>query len=305
MTSQIARRRFFQTAGMGALAGAGLALSGKGTQNPPAATSPQFPRLLIGLCAYSYKKPLDAGKMTMEDFLLKCVELGVHGADMTAYWFRASSDPAYLLSLRHLAFKNGLPFTGVGSGPDMLEGDKVKRQEIVTELKKWVDITETLGASHMRVFAGRLPKGATTAQGLEWTIESMKTLVDYSAKKGITLGVETHGGITQRADTTLELLHRVDSPYLGITLDITHFLGESEEMYKQIEACVPYATMTHIRDKFDNQTPIDLDRVWQMFAKQGYKGYMALEFEARADPMAGVPPMLEKMKALSKKYSSV
>jgi hypothetical protein len=63
----------------------------------------------------------------MEDFILKCVEMGVHGADMTAYWFKSSDGPgnincpkgmsmdsdgyrygdrAYLRSLRHLAFKN-------------------------------------------------------------------------------------------------------------------------------------------------------------------------------------------------------
>ena len=305
MTSQLARRQFFQAAGVGALAGAGLALSGKAQGNPPATAPVQYSRLLIGCAAYSFLKVLDAGKMTMEDFILKCVAMGVHGADMTAYWFRSSGDPAYLLSLRHLAFKNGMPFTGVGSGPDMLEADKTKRREIVDELKRWVDITETLGAPHMRIFAGRLPKDVTTEQGLQWTVESTKALVDYSARKGIVLGVETHGGITQRADTTLELLHRVDSPYLGITLDITHFIGNSDEdMYKQIEACVPYATQTHIRDHFDNGSPIDLDRVWQMFAKHGYRGYMTLEYQGD-DPLTGAPPMVDRMKALSKTYSSV
>lgn len=304
MTSQMARRQFFRTAGMSALAGAGLALSGRSQENSAPTTPAPHPRLLIGCAAYSFLKVLDPGKMTMEDFILKCVAMGALGADMTAYWFRAT-DRAYLLSLRHLAFKNGVPFTGVGSGLDMLEADPAKRQEILDELKRWVDITETLGASHMRVFAGRLPKGATTEQGLQWTAESMRTLVEYSARKGITLGVETHGGITQRADTTLDLLHRVDSPYLGITLDITHFIGDSDEdMYKQIEACIPYATQTHIRDHFDNHRPIDLDRVWQMFAKQGYRGYMTLEYQGE-DPLAAAPLMVERMKALSKKYSSV
>ena len=304
MTSQIARRQFFRTAGMGALAGVGLAVSGKSGDTPPATTSAEYPRLLIGCAAYSFRKILQPGNMTMEDFILKCVQMGALGADMTAYWFR-STDRPYLLSLRHLAFKNGVPFTGVGSGPDTLQADPVKRQQVVDELKKWVDVTETLGAPHMRVFAGRLPKGATTQQGVDWTVEAMKPLVDYAAGKGIVLGVETHGGITQRADTTLELIHRIDSPYFGMTLDITHFLGASdEEMYKQIDACIPYATQTHIRDHFDNHNPIDLDRVWRMFAQHGYKGYMTLEYEG-ADALTNAPTMIERMKALSKKYSSV
>lgn len=97
--------------------------------------------------------------------------------------------------------------------------------------------------------------------------------------------------------TALELIHRVDSPYAGITLDITHFIGDSDEdMYKQIEACVPYATQTHIRDHFDNRNPIDLDRVWQIFARHGYRGYMTLEYAANGDPLTDVPRRIELMK---------
>ena len=305
MNSRIPRRQFIHAAGLGALAGAGLALPGTSAPGQSPASSDQKPRLMVGCCAYSFLRYLDPGKMTMEEFILKGVEMGVDGVDMTAYWFK-STDTDYLLSLRHLAFKNGMPFTGVGSGPDMLVADRDRRREALDEIKAWVDHTDVLGASHMRVFAGILPKGATLAQGLDWTTETMKAACDYAAKKGVVLGVETHAGITQRAENALELLRRVDSPYAGITLDITHFHGDSDEdMYKQIEACIPYATQTHIRDHFDNRNPIDLDRVWQMFAKAGYKGYMSLEYQGREDPMTAAPKMVEQMKALSRKYSSV
>ncbi len=303
MNSRIHRRKFMQSAGLGALAGAGLALPQKTAEGQTPAT--QKPRLLVGLCAYSYLKYLDAGKMTMEEFILKGVELGVNALDMTTYWLR-STDSDYLLSLRHLAFKNGLPFTGVACGPDLLQADKDLRRQNLEEVKTWVDRTDLLGASHLRVFAGLLPAGVTTAQGIEWTVESMKAACDYAAKKGITLGVETHAGVTQKADAALEIIHRVDSPYAGITLDITHFLGDSDEdMYKQIEACIPYATQTHIREIFDNGHPIDFDRVWQMFAKAGYKGYMSLEYQGREDVMVAAPRIVERMKTLGRKYSSV
>jgi sugar phosphate isomerase/epimerase len=305
MNSRIPRRQFIQTAGLGALGGAGLALSENRAEGQSPATTDQKPRLLVGCCAYSFLKYLEAGKMTMEEFILKGVELGVNALDMTTYWLK-STDTDYLLSLRHLAFKNGMPFSGAACGPDMLQADKDRRREVLEEIKAWVDRTDVLGASHLRVFAGRLPQGAAAAQGLDWTVECMKAACDYAAKKGITLGVETHSGITQKADTTLELIRRVDSPYAGITLDITHFVGDSDEdKYKQIEACIPYANQTHIRDHFDNHDPLDLDRVWQMFAKAGYKGYMSLEYQGREDVMTAAPKLVEQMKGLSRKYSSV
>jgi len=312
MNSIIARRQFIRTAGAGALAGAGLALPGMSSGSPsaPAASAPS--RLLIGCTAFSFGKPLGAKKMTMEDFILKCVEMGVGGAEMTAYWLK-STDRDYLTSLRHLAFKNGVTLTGVGSGPDsrlhLLDADADKRQAMQEEMKRWIDITDTLGASHMRIFAGSLPPGVSTAQGMDWAVESMKVVCDYSATKGITLGVETHGGIALKGEPSLELIRRVDSPFAALSLDIQHLTGDEdsdEERYKQIEACVPYTAQTHITDRFDNHRPIDLDRIWQLFSKHRFRGYMSLEYtNSELDVFTGAPQMIERMKGLSKKYSSI
>jgi sugar phosphate isomerase/epimerase len=87
----------------------------------------------------------------MEDFILKAVELGVYGVDITIYYLK-SSDPAYLVSLRHLAFKNGLPFSGAAIGTNMCQPDPAKRAQELEKINKWVDATEWLGASHLRVF---------------------------------------------------------------------------------------------------------------------------------------------------------
>jgi sugar phosphate isomerase/epimerase len=305
MKSSMQRRRFLQTAGVAALGGAGLALTERAPANQAPAPSSASPRLMAGCCAYSYRKYLQHGPMTMEDFILKGVEMGLNGVDMTAYYFK-STDPTYLTSLRHLAYKNGMPFSGVGCGSSMVQADPAKRAAVLEDIKKWVDATEALGASHLRIFGGTLPRGATHGQAVQWIVETMKPACDYSGKKGITLGIEDHSGITQSADVCLDIMRRVDSPYAGINLDITHFVPTpGQDAYAQIEACAPYATHTHIREVFDDQQPIDLDRVWQMFAKAGYKGYMSAEYEGKEDPMTGVSKLIQRIKALDKNYSSV
>jgi sugar phosphate isomerase/epimerase len=296
------RRGFLQSAGLAA-ASSLVAEVRAGAPRPAEGMAPPKPRLLTACCAYSYGKYLEAGKMTMEDFILKAVDLEVVGVDMTAYWLK-SKEPAYLLNLRHLAFKHGIPFSGAACGTEMCEPDAGKRAARVTEIEQWVDVAELLGASHLRVFGGELPPGATVAQGEDWVVEVMKPACDYAAKKGVTLGIESHHGITSMASDIIEILHRVDSPYAGCNLDITHF---PTDPYAQIEALIPYTTMTHIRDHFDEPrpAPIDLERVWQMFAKAGYQGFMAAEYESEEEPATGVPKLVAKIKALCKKYSSV
>jgi sugar phosphate isomerase/epimerase len=262
-------------------------------------------RLFPGCCAYSYLKYFNTGSMTMENFILKAVELEAHSVDITTYWLK-STEPEYLTSLRHLAFKNGVAFSGIAIRTEMCQVGGAIRAEEIRRIQQWVDASEVLGASHVRVFGGDLPGGVSEKQGIEWVVETMKPACDYAAKRGITLGIENHGGITARASAALEILRRVDSPYAGINLDISNFEGKTdEEMYSDVQACVPYATHAHIRDVFGtSKRPIDLDHVWRLFVEGGYKGYMSAEYEADEDPMAGVPKLMEKIKTLCRKYSS-
>ena len=72
MRNVLARRSFLQAAG---LAAAGSLVTGPraSARRAEGSASPR-PRLLTGCCAYSYRKYLQSGKMTMEDFFLKAVD---------------------------------------------------------------------------------------------------------------------------------------------------------------------------------------------------------------------------------------
>jgi sugar phosphate isomerase/epimerase len=307
------RRQFVKTVGLGALAGAGMEVIGPkvaAAQSDGNADKSKVARLLPGCCAYSYDEELSHARMTLEDFILKAVDLGVISVDMTVYYLK-STDPEYLHGLRHLAYQHGIVFSGVSCGSSMVQADAVKRANTLSEMKKWVDVTNDLGASHLRVFAGELPPGVKLAEATDWVVESLKAAADYSAKKGITLGLEDHEGVTQTADVCLEIMHRVNSPYAGINLDITNFIASpAQDAYAQIAACIPYATGNiHIRDHFYDHTAVDMDRVWKMLAKAGHQGYVSAEYEASfPDSLpctTGVPKLIDEIKVLCNKYSSI
>jgi len=292
------RREFLKTAGATALMPS-LARGAESRERGQA-------RLLVGCCAYSYSKHFEAGKLTMEGFFRLAADLGVQGVDVTTYWLK-STEPSYLNSLRHLAFKNGLGFSGAAIRTEMCQPDPVKRTEQVSNIQHWTDVADRLGAPHLRVFTGRIPLGATLEQGVQWVVEVMRPACEYASQRGITIGIEDHGGLTARASTMVKILRQVDSPYAGCNLDITNFEAPTdEEMYADIAACIPYASHVHVRDHFGSTgQPLDLERVWQMFAKGEYRGYMSVEYEGEEDSMTGVPKLLDKVKVLCHKYSSV
>ncbi|MGB6693273.1 MAG: sugar phosphate isomerase/epimerase family protein [Terracidiphilus sp.] len=246
--------------------------------------------------------------MTMEDFIRSAVELRLDGVDMTVYYLK-STEPAYLESLRYLAFKNAVAIIGAACGSRTVQGDPAKRADVVNDIKKWVDVAAWLGAPELRLLAGSPPPGVLLAQALDWVVETMKVAVEYSEKKGISLSLENNRGVTQNADACLEVIHRVDSPYAGITIDITHFVpAPSQDAYAQIAACIPYATNAHILNRFDTGSPIDLERIWKLFAQAGFRGYMSLEYDPKpgTEDASGteIPQMISEIRALCGKYSS-
>lgn len=292
------RRDFLKTAGAVAIA--------PGLARAVEVDKPSKARLLVGCCAYSYSKHFEAGKLTMEDFFRKAADLGVRGVDVTTYWLK-STDPEYLNSLRHLAFKNGLGFSGAAIRTEMCQADPAKREEQIKNIQHWIDATDRLGASHLRVFTGDVPAGAMTEQAIKWVVEVMKPACEYGTQRGITIGIESHHGLSARAAEMVEIMRQLNSPYAGINLDISNFEAPTDEaMYSDIAACIPYATHVHVRDHFGStKRAIDLDRVWQMFAEGSYRGYMSVEYEGEEDAEVGVPKLLAKVKTLCRKYSSV
>jgi sugar phosphate isomerase/epimerase len=307
MENNVARRQFLKTAAAGLLAGAGTELFGSASARAqgaePASPVAKTPRLFSGCCAYTYRHEFLNGSLTLETFIQKAVELGLDGIDMTVYYLK-SQDEGYIENLRYLGYKNGVAFSGAACGSSMVQADVTKRAEVLKDIKKWVDVTDRLGAPHLRVFAGKQPAGTSLADATTWVVDTMKAASDYSGKKGITLGLEDHVGVSQSADVCLEIMHRVNSKYAGINIDISHFApSPTQDSYAQIAACIPYVTHTHIRNTFDDGSLIDMDRVWKMFADAGYKGYMSYEGEELNK--AGVPSQIAEIKRLCKKYSSV
>ena len=144
MKNALPRRDFLQSVGLAAAGSLVASASPRAGASQAEGNAERRPRLLTGCCAYSYGKYLAPGKMTMEDFILKAVDLGIDGVDVTTYWLK-STDPAYLLNLRHLAFRHGLPFSGAAIGTEMCQSDPDKRAAEIEKIKKWVDATDIVG----------------------------------------------------------------------------------------------------------------------------------------------------------------
>lgn len=262
-------------------------------------------RLRPAICAYTFREALKAQTMTYEDLVRYAFDHNMDGLDLTVYWFPNPLTDDFLFRVKRLAYQLSVELYSISIRTEMTQATLESQRKEAEGIKKWVDVAEKLGACHIRVFGGRIPQGATEDQAAGWAAEVLKRAAEYSATKGVILGLENHGGITDKAETILRIVKQVDSPWVGVNLDTGNFRTNA---YAQIEMCLPYAVnaqvKTNIRDEAGNVRPSDWDRIFGMFAKAGYKGYLALEYEDKEAPATAVPRLLKQIRELARKYST-
>jgi hydroxypyruvate isomerase len=82
-----------------------------------------------------------------------------------------------------------------------------------------------------------------------------------------------------------------------VNLDTGNF--RTEDPYRDMAAAAPYTL--NVQVKVDvrvggKSQPTDYKRVVQILRDAGYRGYVALEYEAAADPMTAIPGHLAALR---------
>jgi sugar phosphate isomerase/epimerase len=264
--------------------------------------------LRLGLAAYSFRsffkfqknstrevkdRPMDFFK-----FIDFCAAHGCDGAELTSYFFRHQVTREYLIALRRHAFLRGVDISGsaVGNNFSLPKGEA--RDAQIAYVKKWIDHAAVLGAPHIRVFAGREPKGVTRAQADQWAIAGLRECCNYAGKRGIFLGIENHDSIGN-AKSLLDFVKAVDHPWFGVNLDSGNF--RTANPYEDMAAAASFAVNVQLKVELKiagKKEPTDLKRVADILRAANYQGYVALEYEAAADPYSAIPPLLKKLRAI-------
>jgi sugar phosphate isomerase/epimerase len=297
MPSAVARRDFLRT-GIAAAAGvAGLASRGAEATEPIQRSG--SPRLKLSCCAYSFRKYLSGKKKswTMDDFIERCAEWGLDGAELTSYYF-ADTSPAYCHHLRRKCFLAGLDISGTAIGNTFALPPGEKREAQVANVGRWVGLATEMGAPCIRVFGGPIPEGSSPQDATQWAVEALQEAAGPAEERGVYLALENHGGVTASAEGVLRILDGVQSEWVGANLDTGNFHGE--DPYEEIAQVAPYAVNVHlkaeVRAKGQRPEPADFGRIAGILRSANYQGYLSLEYESAEDPIVAVPRLISEIR---------
>lgn len=288
-------RRHFMTTGMAAAAMMGLSPG-----QPAHAIRPiqriGGPRFKTSCAAYSYRELLQNGSMTIMDFLDECAMMGLDAAEPTSYYFPNDVSDAYLYEVKAKAFRLGLSISGTAIGNTFTHPPGDQRNQQLEHCKTWVDRAAVLGAPVIRIFAGNASEGLSEREARNNAIDTIEAACEYAGSKGVFLALENHGGVVATPTGMLEIVREVQSPWFGVNLDTGNF--HSEDPYGDLAAIAPYAINVQLKVEMQYQgesTPADFERLFNILLDAGYRGYVALEYEAEADPMTAIPQYVQVM----------
>jgi sugar phosphate isomerase/epimerase len=307
------RRTFLSTAAKGSLAAiASPLVLPSDLQAVSPFNRPGKANLKLGLAAYSMRDYFkdasharenaapESRQIDMFQFIDYCADLGCEGAELTSYYFPKQLSDAYLLKIKRHAFMRGVAISGTAVGNRFTDLPGPARTEQIAHVNQWIDRAATMGAAHIRVFAGNAPKQGSWKEAVARCIEGLKSCCDYAAKKGVFLGIENHGGIVAEADPLIEIVESIDSPWLGINLDTGNF--HTDDPYGDIAKCAPYAVNVQLKVEIaprgKSKSPSDLSRLIHILRGANYQGFVVLEYEAAEDPWKAIPKHVETLKPL-------
>jgi sugar phosphate isomerase/epimerase len=254
----------------------------------------------IGCCAYSYRKYLTAGEMTLEKFVDIVSDLGVQGVELTSYYF-PSTDAAYLHSLKRHCLVRGVAVSGAAVGSKLTLASDEERAAEIRMVKDWLWNARELGAPELRVFAGATPEGHTDDEAFGWAVAALKECVPVAEEAGVVMALENHGGITTTSAQVIALIKAVDSPWLQVNLDTGNYgLDPDVDPYEGMRRVAALSVTAH--HKVSMRTPdgskrVDVEQVVSTLRAADYRGFLNIEYEEDADPMTGVPRVVEEIRS--------
>ena len=243
---------------------------------------------------YPHQTPPPAeDAMTMADFLAFARKLDVDGVSLESCFF-PSFDKEWLLDLKAQLDDGGFDRVYAWGHPDGLEAGK--NRAAFDDMIAQIPNARLIGAPVMRIVASSLMFRFEPHQPqLDILVDWLKEAVKVAEDNGVKLAVENH--IDYTSDECVQLLDRVDSPYLGLNLDTGNFLRLLDDPVDGAKKLADRVYATHIKDLkpvrgvnakewfFFSSTPVgdglvDNEKLAQILFDANYQGFLAVEVDS-------------------------
>ena len=126
--------------------------------------------------------------------------------------------------------------------------DPALTSAMLDDTRRAVDLAADVGAPVIRVFGGKLGEGLSRDDAIDLLAESLASVADHAAERGVTLCVETHDDWCNPAHL-VAALEKVNHPAVMANWDIMHPVRFAQvPMAEAFETIKPWIRHVHFHD---------------------------------------------------------
>jgi sugar phosphate isomerase/epimerase len=271
----------------------------------PQANFPTEPRQRLSVSTYPFRSVIDSRRrhdrdpskpgMTLEQFAETIqTKFQVSGIEPWSPHFK-SADPDYVRDLNRAFERAGVHVVNlpVDEQVNLCSAQPGDRESGHALYRKWVDAAVILRSPGIRVHA---PGGE-----IDCAVQALKILSEYGAEKNIVINLENDDPRREEPFRILKIIETVNSPYLRALPDFCNsMLIKNDQQYndRALQALFPHAyNISHVKDMEVDEGKVyrvDVDRIFAIAKKAGYRGYFSMEWEGSGDPYDGTRRLLQQ-----------
>jgi sugar phosphate isomerase/epimerase len=148
--------------------------------------------------------------------------------------------------------KYNLKLSALAAHTDLITKDPERYKRNKASLTDAVDLAQNISYEDLVPTVNTASGGSPNEWGtdLSLLVERTNELVDYAKSKDVIIGIEPHVGMMIDTPTKiLRYIKMIDSPFLRINLDISHFDVMGFSIEETVSLLAPYTVNTHVKDQ--------------------------------------------------------
>lgn len=284
----------------------------------PAATPPQVIdtacRVKLAISTASFGRAFREKKLDILDFPAMCDRAGLDAIELNDFYLKG--DWTIIREIKRRATRHGIGICAVAAEANFYRATPVEIERERAHLENYLGIACYLGAPRLRVNtcpynknlpAAIIPQGVTHEMAFAAAVRTFRSLIPAAEKKGITLVLENHGGISRTSADQIKITKAVGSEWFRINLDTGNYHADPmagtepfEDFLQATEKVAPYLAFCHAKvwDVTDDlrEPTLDYDRFFTVLRRIGYCGPVSIEYMGRKDPLEMLPKCVALMK---------
>jgi sugar phosphate isomerase/epimerase len=219
------------------------------------------------------------------------------------------ADDAEIDRVKALLDQYGLTAVSLSGHSDLVS------DEGVVEFRKALSLCRRLGLSMITTSTGGHAdtSGGSLDQQREAFLARIVPLADEAAASGITICLETHGGLLATGAISADLVRQIDRPNVGINYDPGNviFYGDTRPE-TDIANAIELINHVHVKDQIGGagvwnfpaigSGEVDYESIFQALDAAGFAGPCSVEIEFQGEPW---PPLAEVNRAMAESYQFV